>query len=91
MRERYLKYLHKMQAGVAFKMGYDNSEVSLKHLRVGINAAMSDQGGLVRLLIDKGLITEEEYIKAVTDKMEEEAKSYQDEIENKLGKKVELH
>ena len=62
--ERYLSAAHGMQTGVSYVMEKDNTETQPKHLRVGINAAMSDEGGLVTLLIEKGIITHEEYMKA---------------------------
>jgi hypothetical protein len=76
---RYHTAAHAMQTGVAYQMVNDPeaSATSPKHLRVGINAAMSDQAGLARLLISKGIITEEEYIKAVADAMEDERDKYQ--------------
>ena len=89
-KQRYLNALHAMQSGVAMEIHYNENEVEPKHLRVGINAAMSDTGGLVELLISKGLFTEEEYIAAIADNMEEEAKSYADKLSERLGKKVTL-
>lgn len=83
--ERYTAATHAMQSGVRLRMSQegapDDSELwpghtSPKHLRVGINSAMSDMGGLARLLVAKGVITEEEYVKAVADAMEAEVQSY---------------
>lgn len=82
---RYEAAAHTMQTGVAFSM--PSKETEPKHLRVGINAAMSDHGGLVALLIAKGVITEDEYLAAIADAMEREAKSYQD----RFPPNVELH
>lgn len=87
--DRYRAAAHAMQSGVRLRMTRegvpDDSELipghtSPKHLRVGINSAMSDQGGLARLLIEKGLITEAEYVKAMADAMEAEAQSYHDQL-----------
>lgn len=78
--DRYTKAAHRMQTGVGFNMHEDPGETSPKHLRVGINATMSDQGGLVTLLIEKGIFTEDEYIKAITDAMEKEANRYADKL-----------
>jgi hypothetical protein len=61
---------------------------SPKHLRVGVNAAMSDHGALVRLLIQKGIITHEEYSTAIADAMENEVQSYKDDLG--LGPNVDL-
>ena len=53
-RQAYVDKAHAMQTGVAIEMQHDDGPTSAKHLRVGINAAMSDQAGLVKLLIAKG-------------------------------------
>ena len=76
IREEYERLAHAMQAAVAFKMHHDPSETTPKHLRVGVNAAMSDQGGLAKLLIDKGIITELEYVTAMRDAMRRELDMY---------------
>lgn len=73
---RYQAAVHAMQTGVALSMPSEETEP--KHLRVGINAAMSDHGGLVALLVEKGIISWEEYVKAIADAMERERDSYAD-------------
>lgn len=60
-RQRYTDAAHGMQSGVAMKMNYNQPETTVKHLRVGVNTAMTDHGALVELLVAKGLITEEDY------------------------------
>jgi hypothetical protein len=81
-RERYEAAAHAMQTGVAYEMSTSPAAAaaSPKHLRVGVNAAMSDQAGLAELLIRKGLITKEEYCEAVADSMEKERQRYQDRM-----------
>lgn len=69
---RYRAALHKMQGYVARKMDLDASDTEPKHLRVGVNAVMSDHAALASLLIAKGTITKEEYLKAIADSMEAE-------------------
>lgn len=58
---------------------------ALKHLRVGVNNAMADQGALARLLIEKGLITHEEYQAAVLVSAKAEAESNARAAREKLG------
>lgn len=84
MATEYEQHAHRMQTGVAY---FENrsSECTSKHLRVGVNAAMSDQGGLARLLIKKGVFTEEEYIEAITDAMRQEADAYESRIQQELS------
>jgi len=73
----YTKRAHAMQSGVAMKMNYDASETSPKHLRVGVNSAMCDHAALVRLLLEKGIISQEEYERAITEEMGREVRRYE--------------
>ncbi len=77
-RTRYLHHSHRMQGGVEFLK--DKSDQTPKMLRVGVNAAMADQSGLAGLLIKKGIITLDEYEKAMADAMEAEANRYEAEV-----------
>jgi hypothetical protein len=79
-RDRYLAALHAMQTGVAFKMHRDPGETSPKHLRVGVNSAMVEYAALVKLLIAKGIITEDEHYAALADAMEAERDFYAAEL-----------
>lgn len=74
--ERYLAAAHAMQTAVALDQTRGSDDGSPKHLRVGVNTALVDAGGLVKLLVDKGVITIEEYQKAIADAMEQEVKNY---------------
>lgn len=84
-RQRYVAAVHGMQSGVAMKMNYDGKETEPKHLRVGVNNAMADHGSLAKLLIDKGVITDEEYFKAIADGAERERDLYQQWLQDRLG------
>ena|SRR5581483_12024765 len=88
--QRYQAAAHAMQTGVAFKMDHAPSETSPKHLRVGVNSALRDSASLARLLISKGLITEEEYIQAQADGMEEEAELYRQWLSDHTGANITL-
>lgn len=72
----YDKTLHAIQSAIAAKMAIDPSDASPKHLRVGVNSAMCDQAALARLLIDKGVITEQEYSSAVIAELHRELDRY---------------
>lgn len=85
VKQDYLDQVHRMQTGVAYKMERDPSETLPKHLRVGINSAMSDHAGLAGLLIKKGIISEDEYVRAVADQMKVEADSYEKDIQKLYG------
>jgi len=87
----YTKKAHAMQTGVAYKMEHDPSETSPKHLRVGINSAMVDAAALAKLLIAKGVITEDEYTTAITEEMGREVARYEAWLsEHYGGKKITL-
>jgi hypothetical protein len=81
----YTDKIHAMQSGVAMKMNYEPGETTPKQLRVGVNAAMCDQAALARLLIEKGLITEAEYVAAVEAEMGREVERYESWLTEYLG------
>jgi hypothetical protein len=90
-KDRWLKAAHAMQSGVqtAIELGLA-SDCTPKHLRVGVNVALRDQGSLVSLLIAKGVFTEAEYIGAIADGMEEEKARHELELSEKLGRPITL-
>lgn len=67
------------------EMNHNPSPTSPKHLRVGVNAAMSDQAGLVKLLIEKGVFTLDEYTRSIADQMEIEQQMYEARLGVKLA------
>jgi hypothetical protein len=91
-QSRYEAAYHAMQAGVAMEMNYPDRQAATepKHLRVGINTAMCDHAALVKLLIDRGLFTEEQYIAACADMMEAEKARYEQRLSERLGTTVTL-
>ena len=88
--DRYVAAAHAMQSGVAAEMGVNPAPTEPKHLRVGVNSALVDNAALATLLIEKGVITREEYVEAVTAEMEAEAKRYEEHLTELLGKPVTL-
>jgi hypothetical protein len=60
----YAESAHRVQTAIAMLMEHDKSykATTPKHLRVDIDMSKSDMSGLVRLLISKGIFTEDEYI-----------------------------
>lgn len=91
-QRRYEVALHAMQTGVATKMSFDPTDTTPKHLRVGVNSALTSQDAVARLLIEKGVITEEEYLVAVVEATEREAEMYLREIRNHFGSdNIHLH
>ena len=71
MTTEYEKHAHTVQTAIAYNP--DAKALEPKHLRVGIDMSKADQAGLARLLIDKGVFTEAEYVEAITQSAKEEA------------------
>ena len=87
-KARYRAALHAMQSGVAMVMNYNPKSTDPKHLRTGVNSAMVETSTLAQLLIDKGVITSEEFASMLADKMEAEVQLYVQDIEKHTGKRV---
>lgn len=81
----YLKLAHAMQTGVAMEMHHRPEIVEPKHLRVGINSALSDNRAIATLLMKKGIITEEEYFEALRDAMRLEVAEHEKRLSKLLG------
>ena len=86
----YKALAHAMQSGVAMWETIDPKETEPKHLRVGINSAMSDMGGLATLLMKKGVFTLVEYEVAIKDAMAREVASYEHKLSEHFGRKITL-
>lgn len=89
-RQRYLDAAHAMQTGVAMTMNHDPGSTQPKHLRVGVNSAHVSLAALVKVLIDKGVLTLDEYEAANADQMQTEADGYRNALSERLGAKVDL-
>ena len=86
----YEEAMHAMQSGVAMEQGRGSRDTEPKHLRVGINCRAVDHAGLVDLLIAKGILTKEEYIAAITARMNEEVADYEKRLSEVMGAKIVL-
>ena len=84
--ERYMRAAHRVQTAIA--VSPEAPDMAPKHMRVGIDMSKSDMGGLARLLIAKGVFTEEEYLTAIADAAEREAASREDDLSSRLGRNV---
>jgi len=99
LAQEYRELLHAVQSGISAERGQEDlhgiSEdlrgSGPKHLRVGVNAALSDHGSLVGLLIRKGVITGTEYMKACVEGLRTEVESYERMLSQKLGTQIKLH
>lgn len=86
----YEQALHAMQSGVAMEMNYHSAPTAPKHLRVGVNSAMVTDRAIARLLIDKGIITKEEYCEAVRQSMVMEVVDYEERLSGLMGREITL-
>lgn len=82
-RQDYQASGHRIQTAIAVLMGRDPSyrDTEPKHMRVGLDLSKSDQAGLARLLIAKGVFTEAEYVEAITKTADEEANSHERRVQ----------
>lgn len=71
LKAEYFALAHAVQTGVKSTMEHDRAhhpardqdrdEYGAKHLRTGVNMAICEHSALVRIMLDKGLITQIEY------------------------------
>lgn len=87
--ERYAAAAHRVQTAIAVLMSMHSewSAMQPKHLRVGIDMTKSDAGGLATLLMEKGIITQDEYLRAIADAAEREADGYEKVVQVMLSNK----
>jgi hypothetical protein len=88
LQERYQRAAHAMQSALAAEIsatGLDTSAASPKHLRVGINSAFAALDAIQSLLIQAGVVTEEQVFEANTIAMEKEADRCAEITKRKLG------
>lgn len=87
LKQKYLDLCHAMQSGVAFRRNKTDQEP--KHLRVGVNAAMCDTTSIAKLLLAKGVFTEEEFYSTLCETMQEEVDRYRQAIADETGSPIE--
>jgi hypothetical protein len=88
--DRYRAAAHAIQTGVALALDRGDTMASPKQLRVGIDLRACDHAALVRLLIAKGVVTEEEYLEAIADEAEREKKRIEDSLLERYGVRIGL-
>lgn len=69
--------LKKMQSGVAYHEHFVGVSEPSKHLRVGVNNALCELGAIAKLLIGKGIFTEEEYYESLVEFLERDVDNYE--------------
>lgn len=86
----YLNLTHAMQSGVAMEMNYDREPTEPKHLRVALNTVLCQNAALVRLLMEKGIITEDEYWTQMLIAIIEEVDRYEASLRELIGGSITL-
>lgn len=90
---KYTQAIGAVQAGVKLlieKLGLDRAASSPAKLRTGLNGIMCDHAALAELLIAKGVITHEEYMAAITKKMNDEVDRYEKDVSEAFGGKTKI-
>lgn len=91
LQQEYEKLLHAMQSGVKFEQEWGVSDAqSPKHLRTGVNSAITQNSGLVLLLVAKGVITWREYWQAQVEAFRREVEMYEQRLSAHAGVTVHL-
>lgn len=88
--KRYMAAAHGMQTGVAYELEKDGSSGTPKHLRVGVNSALVENGAIVKLLIEKRVISELEWYRALSEGMEAERDAYTQRMRERYGANITL-
>lgn len=89
-RRRYVEAMHALQTGVKIKMQRDPKDTEPVSLRVGVNSAMVETATLQRLLVEKGIITWDEWWEALAQHAETERRLYEDELTALYGASITL-
>lgn len=87
---RYMAAMHAMQTGIAYLIQQPNHDATPKHLRVGVNSALITNAAMMQLLLDKGIITQREYLEMLCAKAEEEVRIYEEQLSEQQGTVVNL-
>lgn len=85
IEEQYRQLAHAIQSAVALSMTRKRINIDepygnvIKHLRTGLNLVMRDHASLAKLLIEKNVITKQEYESAIVRGLEDELKMLEKE------------
>lgn len=88
--EEYNRLAHAVQTGVMYVLERDPSGASPKHLRTGVNTAKVELGALCKLLIDKGLVTQDEVFGYILDGLRDEIAMYERQLKQQFGAEITL-
>lgn len=85
-----MRLMHAVQTGVKSKMQYDPHETQPAHLRVGVNSAMIEFSALLDVLIEKKILTLEEFEVSLVKWAKKEVETYEKELSDHHGTKITL-
>ena len=88
--KRYMALSHAMQSGVKYLLQHEAASGGPKHLRVGVNMALTENAALTTLLLEKGLLTARELEERILLFLEKEVESYQARLSELTGGTVTL-
>jgi hypothetical protein len=88
---RFETAMHAVMTGVGYAIVKDPKHRDPKQNRTGLNSALLGQGAIAKLLIDKGVFTEEEYWNELANFAEAEKKTYEDLLSELFGTVIVLH
>ncbi len=80
----YEEATHGVQTAIAYDIDQGRKATEPKHMRVGIDMSKADMLGLAILLIEKGIITSDEYIEAMRLSANEELAMREEEYGGKV-------
>jgi hypothetical protein len=90
LHARYLAALHAVQTGIEYKRQYDRKFVEEKHMRAGVDSAHVTNSATAKLLIAKGVFTEEEYFEMLAAEAEHEKARYEQELSEHFRRTIKL-
>jgi len=90
LAEEIQKLQYAMQTGIMYMVEKGSKTCQPKHMRTGINSALIFNGSVVRLLVEKGLITREEYAEAAVADLRAEVKRYESELSEIFKSNIKL-
>ena len=84
----YEEAAHGVQSAIKYRMEHSLTPATEpKHLRTGIDMSKADQLGLTQLLIDKGIITSDEYCEYMRLAANQELHMHEEQIRTLTGLK----
>jgi hypothetical protein len=88
--DRWIKAANAIVTGAGMDINTGGDAHMPKHLRSSVDMRAADQEGLAKLLIEKGVVTLDEYQKAIADSAEREKARYEEYLTKRVGGKTKV-